>query len=152
MGDPKRGAARGRPYIGPDPRTSAELDAEFARACVRLDHALRLKESRPSDGFKASAWQASAEDARQERERLRALFKAAKARESAASPAVKITLRRVRLNSGGYDDCGAYWGAGQPLYWAADDSGEFDSTFRADDRDDAKAIVRETFLNARFFN
>lgn len=28
-----------------------------------------------------------------------------------------MTLQRVRLNSGGYDRGGAYWGIGQPLYW-----------------------------------
>lgn len=29
-----------------------------------------------------------------------------------------IRLFRVRLDSGGYDDGGAYWGIGQPLYCA----------------------------------
>lgn len=26
-------------------------------------------------------------------------------------------LRRIRINNGGYDDGGAYWGLGIPLYW-----------------------------------
>lgn len=148
MGDWKRGAPLGRPYIGPDVRTVAQLESDFVTACTRLDLALRLKERRPADGFKPPYWQAAADAAREEKETLRALFKAAKARETAPGP--KITLRRVRFNSGGYDSCGAYWGLGAPLYWAADDSGDYDSTFRADDRDDAKAIVRETFPNATF--
>lgn len=68
----------------------------------------------------------------------------------AASP--KISLRRVYLNSGGYDVHGAYYGTGTPLYWAADDSGDYDVTFRAADRATAKAIVRKTFPGARFYN
>jgi hypothetical protein len=37
------------------------------------------------------------------------------------SPVGKVTLFRVRINSGGYDDGGAYWGVGKPLYCATDD-------------------------------
>jgi hypothetical protein len=32
-------------------------------------------------------------------------------------------LRRVPLDSGGYDSGGAYWGAGLPLYWARNQDG-----------------------------
>ena len=35
-----------------------------------------------------------------------------------SQPARAVRLFRVRLDSGGYDDGGAYWGAGQPLYCA----------------------------------
>lgn len=150
-GDWSRGAPLGRGYTGPDRRTAAELESEFVAACARLSAALRLKESRPSDGFKASAWEAAAAHWREEKESLRALFKAAKAREAGEGPAPKITLQRVRLDSGGYDSQGAYWGIGEPLYWAADDSGAYDETFRAADREKAKAHVRETFPNARFY-
>ena len=31
---------------------------------------------------------------------------------------VKMYLRHVHLDSGGYDDGGAYWGIGQPLFQA----------------------------------
>lgn len=62
----------------------------------------------------------------------------------------KVTLQRVRLDSGGYDPCGAYWGCGEPLYWAATDDGELDTTFRAHDRDAAKAHVRTLIPAARF--
>lgn len=40
--------------------------------------------------------------------------------ESRQTPTGKIRLFRVRLNAGGYDDGGAYWGGGQPLYCADD--------------------------------
>ncbi len=32
----------------------------------------------------------------------------------------KLYLQRVRLDSGGYDSGGAYWGHGEPLYVATD--------------------------------
>jgi hypothetical protein len=35
-----------------------------------------------------------------------------------ADPGEKVSLFRVNLDSGGYDDGGAYWGFGQPLYCA----------------------------------
>ncbi len=34
-----------------------------------------------------------------------------------------VKLQRVRLDSGGYDRGGAYWGAGEPLWVAFDDEG-----------------------------
>lgn len=34
-----------------------------------------------------------------------------------------VRLFRVRLDSGGYDDGGAYWGLGEPLWCAEDDDG-----------------------------
>lgn len=55
----------------------------------------------------------------------------------------KVHLRRVRLDSGGYDKGGAYWGQGQPLWAAWDDSGE-QVYIRADSRDAAKAEVLES--------
>lgn len=149
MGDWTRGAPMGRPTIGPDPRTPAELESDFHAASVRLSNALRLKENRPADGFKARCWEAAAEDAREEKETIRALIKAHKARQAEAP---KVTLRRVRLDSGGYDSQGAYYGIGEPLYWAATDDGELDRTFRADDREHAKAQIRVIYPAARFFN
>ena len=35
-------------------------------------------------------------------------------------PLRNVRLFRVRIDSGGYDDGGAYWGVGQPLYCATD--------------------------------
>jgi hypothetical protein len=147
MGDWRRGAPMGRPTLGPDPRTLEQLEAAFIRAAERLSAALRLKEDRPSDGFKAGAWEAAAASFREEKDEIRALIKAAQAR---VEETPKITLRRVRLDAGGYDPQGAYFGQGEPLYWATD-GGDYDATFRAEDRDDAKAVVRQTFPGARFY-
>ena len=61
-------------------------------------------------------------------------------------------LQRVRLDSGGYDAGGAYWGIGQPLYrWSHENDDEC-SYLRANSRDDAKAQIRDVVPNARFFN
>jgi hypothetical protein len=150
MGDPRRGAAMGRPTTG-DLRTSAELAQEYAVASRRLTDALNLKENRPGDGYKARCWEAAAEGARQDKAELKALYIAAKARE-AATHAPEVTLRKVGLDSGGYDSNGTYFGtnsAGCVLYWAATDDGSYDRTFRAADRNDAKAQVRETIPHAR---
>jgi hypothetical protein len=67
-----------------------------------------------------------------------------------SSSGEKWTLQRVRLDRGGYDPGGAYWGIGQPLYWAND--GADDAYFRARDRAAAKAYVRANFdPDARFY-
>ena len=61
----------------------------------------------------------------------------------------KFHLERVRLNSGGYDPGGAYWGLGAPLYVAWGDGKEM--FFRARDRREAKEIARGVFKNAKFY-
>jgi hypothetical protein len=63
----------------------------------------------------------------------------------------KLYLHRVRLNSGGYDVNGTYFGTGDPLYWCADADGRIDFVLRARSRGDAKEAVRETYPKARFF-
>jgi hypothetical protein len=63
----------------------------------------------------------------------------------------KISLQRVRINSGGYDSGGAYWGVGAPLWWAGSDGGEYSEWFRARDRQAAKDIVRHAIPGARFY-
>lgn len=45
----------------------------------------------------------------------------------------KIRVFRVRLDSGGYDDGGAYWGFGQSLYCATD-GGDYRQFTRANGR------------------
>jgi hypothetical protein len=54
---------------------------------------------------------------------------------------IKFNLRRIRLNRGGYDAYGAYYGLGHPLYEAvADiDNEHVQIQFRAPDRRAAKA-------------
>lgn len=63
----------------------------------------------------------------------------------------KLHLRRVRLDSGGYDSGGAYWGIGAPLYEVFDDDGEYSDYFRASSRDAAKAIIRESLPDVKFY-
>jgi len=63
----------------------------------------------------------------------------------------KLVLRQVRLDSGGYDVNGTYYGQDVPLWWYADDEGTIDVVIRAKDRELAKAKVRELYPNARFW-
>jgi hypothetical protein len=63
----------------------------------------------------------------------------------------KIALRRVNLDSGGYDKGGAYWGHGDALYETLDIDGN-GFILRATSRDNAKAIVWESFPEAKFYN
>ena len=59
----------------------------------------------------------------------------------------KLHLRRVRLDRGGYDPAGAYWGIGAPLYCAYDDDGEIERYTRAGSREGAK----RAFPGARWY-
>jgi hypothetical protein len=59
----------------------------------------------------------------------------------------KVTLQRIRLNSGGYTKDGFYYGLGQPLWWYCADEvkhtlAEVSGYFRAVNRTAAKAYVR----------
>lgn len=65
----------------------------------------------------------------------------------------KIRMRRVRLNSGGYDPGGAYFGIGAPLYYAEGDEGSY-VYVRGASRHYAKAILAELGYideSARFY-
>jgi hypothetical protein len=64
---------------------------------------------------------------------------------------LKLYLQRVRLNSGGYDSGGAYWGLGAPLYAYFDESGEFSHCIRASSRQKAKEAIRREFPEALFY-
>ena len=67
-----------------------------------------------------------------------------------ATEAGRIYLRRVPLNSGGYDAGGAYWGCGAPLWEAQDQDGN-GRIFRANNRDAAKADILADFPDATFY-
>jgi hypothetical protein len=57
---------------------------------------------------------------------------------------VKVSLAWVRLDSGGYDNGGAYWGTGQALWLASftDTDGEaVECFFRAPTREAAKTFL-----------
>lgn len=64
---------------------------------------------------------------------------------------ILLHLNRVRLNAGGYDPGGAYWGLGKPIYEAWDDGGKAFITTRASRRDEAKADIRESLPLAKFY-
>ena len=59
------------------------------------------------------------------------------------APSGKLTLRRIRINSDGYDANGTYWGLSSinDLYWYADAGENLDGTVWAKDREDAKREV-----------
>lgn len=56
----------------------------------------------------------------------------------------KIRLFRVRLDNGGYDDGGAYWGIGKPLYCAESLDGRYREFVRAEDREAAALALSIT--------
>jgi hypothetical protein len=62
----------------------------------------------------------------------------------------KLYLRRVHLNSGGYDTGGAYWGHGMPLFVAMDCEGHC-YFLRARNRNAAKAEILALDYSAIFY-
>lgn len=65
--------------------------------------------------------------------------------------AVKLRVSLVRIDSGGYDPNGTYFGSGEPLYWYRDASGAIDVMRRAPDRDECKRLIRFRYPKASFF-
>lgn len=61
----------------------------------------------------------------------------------------RVSVRRERLNSGGYTRDGVYFGVGEPLYFAQDDDGHYSVYYRATDREDAVAIARQCYPKAK---
>lgn len=61
---------------------------------------------------------------------------------------IRLYLERVKLDSGGYDRHGRYYGRGLPLYRASDDRGDVDIELRANDRAHAKDLVRRRLGDA----
>lgn len=56
---------------------------------------------------------------------------------------MRYILRKVRLNRGGYDSLGTYWGEGPPLYqWLTCDAEDDWHWLRAASREAAKQKVR----------
>jgi hypothetical protein len=61
----------------------------------------------------------------------------------------RVTLRRVRLDAGGYDTTGRYWGRGAPLFRAeCEETGDTWET-RAQDRDHAVAMFERHFPHGK---
>jgi hypothetical protein len=72
-----------------------------------------------------------------------------------AAGGLRFYLRRVRINQGGYDDSGYYWGRGGPLFYYESDgtAGEDELVtgyIRADDRADAKEHIEQFHPSAMF--
>jgi len=72
-----------------------------------------------------------------------------------ADPSERVKLRLVRLRFVGhdYDEGGAYWGGGDPIYFAKGEASDVvvEVYVRAKDRLDAKRKVREKLPNAVFY-
>ena len=61
----------------------------------------------------------------------------------------KLSLQRMRLNNGGYDENGTYFGHGKPLYWCANDASTIDFMLRAPDRSTARQAVLQLYPKAK---
>ena len=59
---------------------------------------------------------------------------------AADQPARSVLLARVRLNAGGYDTAGTYWGRGAPL-WCATGTELYQQYVRASTRIEAAAML-----------
>lgn len=60
-----------------------------------------------------------------------------------------LYLWHVRLDAGGYDKNGTYFGAGQRLYWCSNMELTVDYMLRADDRASARELVLKDYPNAK---
>jgi hypothetical protein len=68
--------------------------------------------------------------------------------------AYKFRLQRLRIDAGGYDEGGAYWGLGKPLFMAWDDATagrRVDLFFRAESREAARETVLKSYPAAQFY-
>jgi hypothetical protein len=63
----------------------------------------------------------------------------------------KCSLFKVRLDSGGYDGGGAYFGFGNPLYCCRDDNGQVQLFRRAINRKTVKEIIKKDFPTLKFY-
>jgi len=70
---------------------------------------------------------------------------------SDTSAEIKFYLRQVRIDEGGYDTNGTYFGHGGTLYWYADAEGKVDAMLRASNRVEAIAEIRTEYPRAKFF-
>ena len=64
----------------------------------------------------------------------------------------KFLLRGIRLDRGGYDCNGTYFGVGQPLFWFASPHEDgIDDVLRATNREDARQQILKRYPKAKFF-
>lgn len=62
---------------------------------------------------------------------------------SPAKPRIKLYLRHVPLNNGGYEKDGTYWGVGERLYHFMSDGGDMYDHIRCMSRNAAKIAIRQ---------
>lgn len=146
MGDPRRGASLGR-----SPRNAAATAAAI-REDIAIAERVLSQLADPACDYLFDHMDAARREALATR--LRADIATGRERLPTIDPEPRFHLRRVRLDSGGYDSGGAYWGHGGQLFEAFTDDGAEFLTVRAwerDGREAAKAEVRETYPRARFY-
>ena len=67
-------------------------------------------------------------------------------------PEANIHLHRIDLKDGGYDEGGAYWGLGLPLFHAFDEEENLYAFLRAENIKAAKKKILESFPNAKILS
>ena len=60
-----------------------------------------------------------------------------------------LYLWHMRLDAGGYDKNGTYFGIGERLYWCANENHTVDFMLRAQDRADARTQVLQVYPKAK---
>jgi hypothetical protein len=63
---------------------------------------------------------------------------------------LKVSISRIRLNGGGYDRRGRYWGNGAPLFHVASDYDDVNFEIRVPDREAAIEEVTRRYPGVRF--
>lgn len=123
MGDRTRGASMGR-----GDRDAAELRAEARKEVERLEATLARYEGGENahmyDGSEGAPFTSLDEALARYAELLAPAREELEALEARATD-VRFHLRKVRLDSGGYDQGGAYWGTGGELFEAWNGAGDF---------------------------
>lgn len=161
MGDPTRGAGLGR--AGTDSRATAfaareEItglestlasfaDPEFVPGWYDRDKesgAVTFTPNFPTPESRAQ-WVAGLA------ERLRTARRELAAAESSAADRQRFHLVRERLDSGGYDSGGTYWGHGAPLYRYESADSLNEGYLRATDRGEARREVLAIYPSATFY-
>ena len=72
-------------------------------------------------------------------------------RDHCDNPEATLYLFKVNMVDGDYDDGGAYWGGGEPLYCARDDDGKVQLFYRASCRTEAAHLLHEDYPDIKLF-
>lgn len=147
MGDWKRGAPLGRASLAlADLLQGARASLESSANSLEYFESFIARDLVPSHLDSMDKVRELAETRRAEVARYTSIV----AKLEAAPKNPPYYLQEVRLDSGGYDQGGAYWGHHQKLYCAFNDY-DVQMYVRAINRDAAKIEVRASDPTARFF-